>query len=85
MRILKECSNMDETLLRLQLLISDQIQDLQRNKNTVNNYREYITSYMETLKLIRLLRENPNIKLVCHDGKFWKQEDIDKKYYKDIC
>lgn len=74
---------MDETLLRLQLLLSDQIQDLQRNKNTVKNYKEYHIAYMEILKLIKLLRENSNIKLVCHDGKFWKQEDIDKKYYKN--
>jgi len=74
---------MDETLLRLQLLLSDQIQDLQRNKNTVKNYKEYHITYMGILKLIKLLRENPNIKLVCHDGKFWNQEDIDKKYYKN--
>ena len=74
---------MDETLLRLQLLLSDQIQDLQKNKNTVKNYKEYHIVYMEILKLIKLLRENPNIKLVCHDGKFWTQEDIDKKYYKN--
>jgi len=75
---------MDETLVRLQLLISDQIQDLQRNKNTVNNSKEYLTAYMETLKIIRLLRENHNIKLICHEGKFWTQENLDKKYYKDI-
>lgn len=75
---------MDETLLRLQLLISDQIMNLQKYHGSIENADTYKEAYIETLKLIKLLRDNPNIKLVCHEGKFWTQEKIDKKYYKDI-
>ena len=74
--------NNDELLLRLQLLLSDQIQDLQKYKSMGNN-KFYLEAYMEVMKLITLLNEIPNIKLVCHEGKFWKGRDIDKRYHRN--
>ena len=71
----------DELLLRLQLLLSDQIQNLQKYKS-FPNADVYKDAYMEVMKLIPLLNEMPNIKLVCHEGKFWKERDIDKRYQK---
>jgi hypothetical protein len=74
---------MDETLLRLQLLISTQLQDLQEHKESVENSKTYHKAYMEVLKVIRMLRENPNIKLTCYDGKFWTKEELDKKFCRE--
>lgn len=68
-----------ETLLRLKLLLSDQIQDLQKYRSMGNN-KIYLETYIEVMKLISLLSEIPNIKLTCHEGKFWKQRDIEKRY-----
>ena len=72
----------DELLLRLQLLLSDQIQNLQKYKSMGNN-KIYLEAYMEVMKLIPLLNEIPDIKLVCHEGKFWKERDIDKRYHRN--
>ena len=72
----------DELLLRLQLLLSDQIQNLQKYKS-FHNADIYKDAYMEVMKLIPLLNEVPNIKLVCHEGKFWKERDIDKRYHRN--
>lgn len=72
----------DELLLRLQLLLSDQIQNLQKYKS-FPNADVYKDAYMEVMKLIPLLNEMPNIKLVCHEGKFWKERDIDKRYHRN--
>ena len=72
----------DELLLRLQLLLSEQIQNLQKYKSTPNG-DIYKDAYMEIMKLIPLLNEIPNIKLICHEGKFWKQRDIDKRYHRN--
>ena len=72
----------DELLLRLQLLLSDQIQNLQKYKSFPNAdiYKE---AYMEVMKLIPLLNEIPDIRLICHEGKFWKERDIDKRYHRN--
>ena len=75
-------NNSEELILRLQLLLSTQIQDLQKYKSMGNN-KLYLEAYMEVMKLITLLNEQPNIKLVCHEGKFWKGRDIDKRYHRN--
>ena len=53
----------NELLLRLQLLLSDQIQNLQKYKS-FPNADVYKDAYMEVMKLIPLLNEIPNVKLV---------------------
>ena len=72
----------DELLLRLQLLLSDQIQNLQKYKS-FPNADVYKDAYMEVMKLIPLLNEMPNVKLVCHEGKNRKERDIDKRYHRN--
>lgn len=73
---------MDELLFRLTLLLSDQISDLQRNKFIEDN-KIYFKAYNEVLKLMKILQNNPETKFICHDGKFWLEEEIDKKYYRN--
>ena len=38
---------------------------------------------MEVMRVIRLLQNNPDIKLTCYNGTFWTKEELDKKFYRN--
>lgn len=75
---------MDELfLIRLQLLLSQQVSDIQKYRNCFKGSNEFLKAYNEVFKLIKLLQNNPEIKLICHEGKFWTEDEIDKRYLRN--
>ena len=73
---------MDETLLRLQLLLSDQIADIQKNKGSFPEYKPALAAYQQTLNVISVLLHNPDAKFVPYNGKFWTDEQLDKMFHR---
>ena len=74
---------MDEFSLRLTFLLAEQVKDLQNYHKCYEGGNYYLEAYNEVLKMMRMLNENPTIKITCHEGKFYTQDEIKKKYYID--
>jgi len=74
---------MDETLLRLIFLLSDQLTDIQKNRNSIKDSNRYLEAYKDVLNVIGLLQKEPTTKFICHEGRFWLEEEIDKRYYRN--
>ena len=81
--IFKDPNEKDFLLLRLQLLIGAQLEDLQKHSESVKNSRPIRDTYIEVMRVISLLQNNPNIKLTCYNGTFWTKEELDKKFHRN--
>ena len=83
--IFKDPNEKDFLLLRLQLLIGAQLEDLQKHHEheTTKNSSPIKDTYMEVMRVICLLQNNPDIKLTCYNGTFWTKEELDKKFYRN--
>ena len=61
--IFNDPNEKDFLLFRLQLLIGAQLEDLQKHPESVKNSRPIRDTYIEVMRVISLLQNNPNIKL----------------------
>ena len=76
---------MDEQVyLALMLSMSDQLTDLQKNKETYSDGKAMLKAYNQVMTLIRRLKQNPEERLIPYNGQWYTKEEIDKILYRDI-
>ena len=66
------------------LSMSDQLTDLQKNKETYSDGKAMLKAYNQVMTLIRRLKQNPEERLIPYNGQWHTKEEIDKILYKDI-
>ena len=66
------------------LSMSDQLTDLQKNKETYSDGKAMLKAYNQVMTLIRRLKQNPEERLIPYEGKWYTKEEIDKILYRDI-
>ena len=66
------------------LSMSDQLTDLQMNKDTYSDGKAMLKSYNQVMTLIRRLMQNPEERLIPYNGQWHTKEEIDKILYRDI-
>ena len=74
----------DEVYLAFMLSMSDQLTDLQKNKETYSDGKAMLKAYNQVMTLIRRLKQNPEERLIPYNGQWHTKEEIDKILYKDI-
>ena len=76
---------MDEQVyLAFMLSMSDQLTDLQKNKETYSDGKAMLKAYNQVMTLIRRLKQNPEMRLIPYNGQWYTKEEIDKILYRDI-
>ena len=76
---------MDEQVyLAFMLSMSDQLTDLQKNKETYSDGKAMLKAYNQVMTLIRRLKQNPEERLIPYNGQWYTKEEIDKILYRDI-
>ena len=76
---------MDEQVyLAFMLSMSDQLTDLQKNKETYSDGKAMLKAYHQVMTLISRLKQNPEERLIPYNGQWHTKEEIDKILYKDI-
>ena len=76
---------MDEQVyLAFMLSMSDQLTDLQKNKETYSDGKAMLKAYHQVMTLIRRLKQNPEERLIPYNGQWHTKEEIDKILYRDI-
>ena len=76
---------MDEQVyLAFMLSMSDQLTDLQKNKETYSYGKAMLKAYNQVMTLIRRLKQNPEERLIPYNGQWHTKEEIDKILYRDI-
>ena len=66
------------------LSMSDQLTDLQKNKETYSDGKTMLKAYNQVMTLIRRLKQNPEERLIPYNGQWHTKEEIDKILYRDI-
>ena len=66
------------------LSMSDQLTDLQKNKETYSDGKTMLKAYNQVMTLIRRLKQNPEERLTPYNGEWLTKEEIDKILYRDI-
>ncbi len=66
------------------LSMSDQLTDLQKNKETYSDGKAMLKAYNQVMTLIRRLKQNPEERLIPYNGQWHTKEEIDKILYRDI-
>ena len=66
------------------LSMSDQLTDLQKNKETYSDGKAMLKAYNQVMSLIRRLKQNPEERLIPYNGQWHTKEEIDKILYRDI-
>ena len=66
------------------LSMSDQLTDLQKNKETYSDGKAILKAYNQVMTLIRRLKQNPEERLIPYNGQWHTKEEIDKILYRDI-
>ena len=66
------------------LAMSDQLTDLQQNGNTYPDGKVISKAYHQIMELISKLKQNPEVRLIPYDGKWYTKEEIDKMFYRDL-
>ena len=76
---------MDEQVyLAFMLSMSDQVTDLQKNKETYSDGKAMLKAYNQVMTLISRLKQNPEERLIPYNGQWHTKEEIDKILYRDI-
>ena len=76
---------MDEQVyLAFMLSMSDQLTDLQKNKETYSDGKAMLKAYNQVMTLIRRLKQNPEERLIPYNGQWHTKKEIDKILYRDI-
>ena len=60
------------------LSMSDQLTDLQKNKETYSDGKAMLKAYNQVMTLIRRLKQNPEERLIPYNGQWHTKEEIDK-------
>ena len=74
----------EEVYLAFMLSMSDQLTDLQKNKETYSDGKAMLKAYNQVMTLIRRLKQNPEVRLIPYNGQWHTKEEIDKILYRDI-
>ena len=74
----------EEVYLAFMLSMSDQLTDLQKNKETYSDGKAMLKAYHQVMTLIRRLKQNPEERLIPYNGQWHTKEEIDKILYRDI-
>ena len=74
----------DEVYLAFMLALSDQLTDLQKNKETYSDGKAMLKAYNQVMTLISRLKQNPEERLIPYNGQWNTKEEIDKILYRDI-
>ena len=74
----------EEVYLAFMLSMSDQLTDLQKNKETYSDGKAMLKAYNQVMTLISRLKQNPEEKLIPYNGQWHTKEEIDKILYRDI-
>ena len=74
----------EEVYLAFMLSMSDQLTDLQKNKETYSDGNAMLKAYNQVMTLIRRLKQNPEERLIPYNGQWHTKEEIDKILYRDI-
>ena len=74
----------DQLYLAFMLSMSDQLTDLQKNKETYSDGKAMLKAYHQVMTLIRRLKQNPEERLIPYNGQWHTKEEIDKILYRDI-
>ena len=76
---------MDEQVyLAFMLSMSDQLTDLQKNKEAYSDGKAMLKAYNQVMTLISRLKQNPEERLIPYNGQWHTKEEIDKILYRDI-
>lgn len=75
---------MDEQVyLAFILAMSDQLTDLQKNKETYSDGKAMLKAYNQVMTLISRLKQNPEERLIPYNGQWHTKEEIDKMFYRN--
>ena len=74
----------EEVYLAFMLSMSDQLTDLQKNKETYSYGKAMLKAYNQVMTLISRLKQNPEERLIPYNGQWRTKEEIDKILYRDI-
>ena len=74
----------EEVYLAFMLSMSDQLTDLQKNKETYSDGKAMLKAYNQVMSLISRLKQNPEVRLIPYNGQWYTKEEIDKMFYRDI-
>ena len=74
----------EEVYLAFMLSMSDQLTDLQKNKETYSDGKAMLKAYNQVMTLISRLKQNPEERLIPYNGQWHTKEEIDKILYRDI-
>ena len=74
----------EEVYLAFMLSMSDQLTDLQKNKETYSDGKAMLKAYNQVMTLIRRLKQNPEERLIPYNGQWHTKEEIDKILYRDV-
>ena len=74
----------EEVYLAFMLSMSDQLTDLQKNKETYSDGKAMLKAYHQVMTLIRRLKQNPEERLIPYNGQWHTKEEIDKMFYRDL-
>ena len=74
----------DQVYLAFMLAMSDQLTDLQKNKETYSDGKAMLKAYNQVMTLIRRLKQNPEERLIPYNGQWHTKEEIDKMFYRNI-
>lgn len=66
------------------LSMSDQLTDLQKNKETYSDGKAMLKAYNQVMTLIRRLKQNPEERLIPYNGQWHTKEEIDKILYRNV-
>ena len=74
----------EEVYLAFMLSMSDQLTDLQKNKETYSDGKAMLKAYNQVMTLISRLKQNPEERLIPYNGQWYTKEEIDKILYRNI-
>ena len=74
----------EEVYLAFMLSMSDQLTDLQKNKETYSDGKAMLKAYNQVMTLISRLKQNPEERLIPYNGQWHTKEEIDKILYRDL-
>ena len=66
------------------LSMSDQLTDLQKNKETYSDGKAMLKAYNQVMTLISRLKQNPEERLIPYNGQWHTKEEIDKILYRNV-
>ena len=74
----------EEVYLAFMLSMSDQLTDMQKNKETYSDGKAMLKAYNQVMTLIRRLKQNPEERLIPYNGQWHTKEEIDKILYRNV-